>query len=462
MLKEKSVINAELFIGAQSIPVEVRYKSRYSILVRFENGISFKTGSEFDKIILTLDEEKIELGKCRLFVEPNINRFSGHLTFVKDIYNCESLLSKKKIIKLQSVFDNLPLILSYKNKIDAAFKDYTANLNYDLNVYKNIFDNLDKEYFEEPIEVKKAIQNTIIETEGRNFLDFLWAKMRELENLVLGFNKRQHESHGFYFRKQLWNIILISKIMRRTNLKPRGYAGDSEMMRLIYLNDAQGHSTFSKLMHLFPMEQPGAQAVRNRRKFIVEQLRSVKKNFSDKEKLKVLSVACGPAFELQDIFTAPQDFKKYHFTLLDQDQAALYEAAAIIDMVEKRMHSNVEVDYLTESVRTMITTREISKKWGQFHFIYSLGLFDYLTPPVAKAVLAKLYQILKPGGELIVGNFHTENKSRIFMEYWLDWVLYYRDEEDFLDLVNQDWGSQNSVLLEDTGTQMFLKIDKPE
>jgi len=462
MQAEQSVINAELIIGAESIQVEVRYNSRYSILVRFQNGISYKTGSEFDKIILTIDDEKIELGKCRLFVEPNINGFSGHLTFVKDVYNCESLLSKKKIIKLQSVFDNLPLILSYKNKIKDEFKDYTANLNYDLNVYKNIFDNLDKEYFDEPIEVKKAVQNIIIETEGRNFLDFLWTKMKELENLVLGFNKRQHESHGFYFRKQLWNIILISKIMRRTNLKPRGYAGDSEMMRLIYLNDAQGHSTFSKLMHLFPMEQPGAQAVRNRRKFIVEQLRSVNKKFSDKEKLKVLSVACGPAFELQDIFTTTQDFKKYHFTLLDQDQAALYEAAAIIDMVEKNMHSDVEVDYLTESVRTMITTREISKKWGQFDFIYSLGLFDYLTPPVAKAVLSKLYQILKPGGELIVGNFHTENKSRIFMEYWLDWVLYYRNEEDFLELVNPDWGSQNSVLLEDTGTQMFLKINKLE
>ena len=59
MQPEQSVINAELISGAQSIHVDVRYNSKYSILVRFKNGISYKTGSEFDKIILTIDDEKI-------------------------------------------------------------------------------------------------------------------------------------------------------------------------------------------------------------------------------------------------------------------------------------------------------------------------------------------------------------------------------------------------------------------
>lgn len=460
MKKEKLLVDAELVVGTEKIPIEARYNSKYSILVRFKNGSSYKTGSEFDKISLILNDETIELEKCRLFVEPNIDGFAGHLTFINDVYDFENLFFKKKVIKLQSIFDNLALILSYKNNIEDAFKDYTASLNYDLNVYKNIFDSLDRAYSDEPVEVKKEVQNAIIETEGRKFISFLNEKEEELKKIVSGFNKRQHESHGFYFRKQLWNIILCSKIMKRTNLKPRGYAGDSEMMRLIYLNNAQGRTTFSKLMHLYPMRHPGAEAVRNRRKLIVNLLDGVQKNFSEDEKLTVLSVACGPAFELQDIFATAQDFKKYHFTLLDQDRAALYEAATIIDQIEKSLQSDVEVDYLTESVRTMLTTRELNKKWGQFSFIYSLGLFDYLTPPVAKAVLAKLYQILKPGGEIIIGNFHIANKSRTYMEYWLDWVLYYRSEDEFLDLVNPDWDSENSVFLEDTGSQMFLHIKK--
>ncbi|GAH98529.1 unnamed protein product, partial [marine sediment metagenome] len=66
----------------------------------------------------------------------------------------------------------------------------------------------------------------------------------------------------------------------------------------------------------------------------------------------------------------------------------------------------IEVDYLNASVRTMLATRQLIKEWGQFDFIYSMGLFDYLTPPVATAVLGRLYQLLKPGGDMLIGNFH--------------------------------------------------------
>lgn len=460
MQKEKLLLNAELVLDNEKIAIEVRYNSKYSLLVRFKNDLSYKTGTVFDALKINVEEEAVDLGKCRLYVEPNIDGFAGHLTFVTDVYDFENLFQNQKLSKLQSVFDNLPIILSYKNNIDNVFKEYTANLNYDLNVYKNIFDSLDREFNDEPKNVKQEIQDAIIETEGRKFMDFLEDKLDELTQLVKGFDKRQHESHGFYFRKQLWNIILCSTMMKRTNLKPRGYAGDSEMMRLIYLNNAQGRSTFSKLMHLHPMGHPGAQAVRNRRKLIVNMLHAVWDKSTEEQKMKVLSVACGPAFELQDIFTKTDDFNRYHFTLLDQDRAALYEAATVIDEIEKRLQSEVEVRYLTESVRIILRTRELDKLWGQFSFIYTLGLFDYLTPPVAKAVLAKLYQIIKPGGELIVGNYHVSNKSRVYMEYWHDWVLFYRTEEDMLNLINPEWNAEHSVFFEETKSQMFLHIRK--
>jgi len=460
MEREKLELDGELILGKKKIPIQARYNSKYSILVKFENGINFQTRTEFDRLNLNVDGQTEELGNCSLFLEPNIDGYAGHITFNNDVFNFESLFIKKKQVKLQSVFLNLPLILSHKNNIKRSFKDYTAALNYDLNVYKNLFDGLDKEYVDEPEEVKKSVQKAIIATEGKKFMVFLEEKLDELSDLVSSFTKSEHEIHGFYFRKQLWNIILCSAMMKRTNLKPRGYAGDSEMMRLIYLNDAQGKSTFSKLMHLHPMGHAGAEAVRNRRKLIVEKLNGVQKKFSSKEKLKVLSVACGPAFELQDIITTAEDSRKYHFTLLDQDRAALYEAAIVIDQIEKTIQSQVEVEYTTESVRTMLTTRELNKEWGQFNFIYSLGLFDYLTPPVAKAVLAKLYQILSPGGEIIIGNFHEMNPSRIYMEYWFDWVLYYRSEEEFLELVNPEWNAKPDVFFENTKAQMFLHLKK--
>ncbi|GAH35656.1 unnamed protein product, partial [marine sediment metagenome] len=367
-----------------------------------------------------------------------------------------------RTVKLQTAFLNLPLVLAHKDKIKKSFKYYTANLTYDLNVYKNFFDELDTEYSKEPEDTQQLVQRAIINTEGRKFMCFLDEKLDELGHIVADFSKEEHERHGFYFRKQLWNIIICSPFMKRTNLKPRGYSGDSEIMRMIYLNDYEGESTFYKLMHKHPLEHSAAQAVRNRRKLISQMLNNIQNNDSilPQEKLKVLSVACGPAFEMKDNLLSPEDCEKYHFTLLDQDRDALFEAAKLINQIEKNLDSKIMVDYLNESVRTMLATPQLKWKWGQFHFIYSMGLFDYLTPPVATAVLGKLYQLLKPGGYMVIGNFHVSNSSRYYMEYWLDWAIYYRTEEEFMDLLRDAPSWEASILFEDTVSQMFLQIKK--
>jgi extracellular factor (EF) 3-hydroxypalmitic acid methyl ester biosynthesis protein len=119
----------------------------------------------------------------------------------------------------------------------------------------------------------------------------------------------------------------------------------------------------------------------------------------------------------------------------------------------------VKASFLKDSVRTMLSTSQISEKWGQYHYIYSMGLFDYLTPPVAVMVMNKLYELLLPGGYLLVGNFHVKNPSRFYMEYWCDWVLYYRTEDDMVGLLN-DASAEKTVTFEDSGSQMFLKIKK--
>ena len=253
-----------------------------------------------------------------------------------------------------------------------------------------------------------------------------------------------------------------SPIMRRTNLKPRGYSGDSEMMRMIYLKEEVGDSTFAKLLHRHPMEIPPAQAVRNRRELISQALEDTRRAnpLPSRDRFKVLSVACGPAFELNDLLRSPGDCKLYDFTFLDQDAYALSEAAALIDEIEKRLNTKVKVEYLQESVRTMLSTRRLASKLDQFHFIYSMGLFDYLTPPVAKAVLWNLYQLIQPKGEMIVGNFHVSNPCRIYMEYWGDWVLYYRTEEEFYNLLKRDTEAEKSITFDETGIQMFLQIKR--
>ncbi len=157
---------------------------------------------------------------------------------------------------------------------------------------------------------------------------------------------------------------------------------------------------------------------------------------------------------------SPEDGDRYRYVLLDQDRRALLEAAENIARREKALNIRLKVDYANESVRTMLSARKLEEQLGRFNFIYSMGLFDYLTPPVAKAVIQKLFQLLEPGGELIVGNFFISNPSKFYMEYWLDWVLYHRSEEEFRHLLDNKLAAQIDIIFEDTRSQMFLCVKK--
>ena len=176
----------------------------------------------------------------------------------------------------------------------------------------------------------------------------------------------------------------------------------------------------------------------------------------------MFSMACGSARELEDVLRSAEDVRDYRFTLLDQDEEALRQAATTLQAVEQRTGVAPESRLVRESVRTMLHSPGLAERLGRHHLLYAMGLFDYLTPPVARAVLARCYDLLLPGGELIVGNYHASNPTRVYMEYWADWVLYYRTEQDMLDLAAGLPGAQASVEFEETGCQMFLRVKKTE
>lgn len=457
------VIDAFLENGDHRILITAKYASRYSLWVKFQQDCKFN-GDDIFNLIIQNNGECLKIGPCRLIPDPAQNSHNGRLVFLRDIYDIQSLLSpQKKAVKIQSAFHDLPNLLAHKVAIKQSFKDFTSDLTYDLSVYKNLFDRLDSQYQEEPESIRKIIQRALINTEGQKFKRFLDEKLAELEILTADFSTEEHQRHGFYFRKQLWNFLMCSPLMARSNLKPRGYSGDSKIMKMIYLKDSPGDSTFSKLLQKHGLEHTAAQSVRNRITLIVKVLADFQKKAQahSPDKLKVMSVGSGPVFELQEILRSSHDCSKYNFVLFDQDPKALSEAAGLIQTIEKELNAKIDAEMIKGSIRTMLFSRAFKHKWGQFDFIYSLGLFDYFSSQVAKAVITRLYQILKPGGEMVLGNFHTSNPSRHYMEYWCDWVLNLRTEEEFTALASELPLANHSIIFEDTASQMFLHVKKP-
>jgi extracellular factor (EF) 3-hydroxypalmitic acid methyl ester biosynthesis protein len=362
----------------------------------------------------------------------------------------------------QSHFANLPLRLAYKSNIRPAFWDYTSALVYDLSVYQSAFDRFDGEIAGCVAGERRRLWEEMLAAEGRRFIDFFNRTLTELRGLVDGFSETEHQHHGYFFRRQVWNIILHIPFLTQTNLKPRGYPGDSELMQMIYRNDYEGRSTFGRLLHKACVELPAAQSVRNRKRMLVDFIRSLRASGGPPPgaPMRLLSIACGPAFELRDLFGSAADCGCFEVSLMDQDEKALAEAAAVQAEVAARVGAMPPVTFLNASVRTMLLSRRLSETWGRFHFIYALGLFDYLNPPVARALLKRLLPLLEPGGEMLVGNYHVGNVTKSSMDYWADWALLYRTEEEFLGLLPESSDTAARLLFEPTGCQMFLHIRK--
>ncbi len=438
--------------------------SRLSMRVEFEGDFRVADQTVFDCVEIDGEKRSWRLGRCRFAAEGGAARETcGRLVFLDDVYDCRSLVHEGRYVDLSGIFQNLPLVMAQRERIRPEFKDYCANLVYDLSVYKKFFDEQDRIISEEPDDVAHAAREVLLRTEGRRFLAFLDRKVVEMNAVVRGFTEEEHERHGFYLRRQVWPYLMASEFLKRTNLKPRGYAGDAELMLMLYENAYVGTYVFNQLMHKHPVETRAADAVRARRQLVPRVLHEVKERLGEllPHGFRVLSLAAGPATELEEIVRGRADAEVLDCTLLDQDPFALDLARETVRRLEAARGVRLSVRYVQDSVRTMLRTRDLSRDLGRHHFVYSMGLFDYLTAPVARAVLAKAYGLLLPGGTLLVGNYHVANPTRHHMAYWADWSLMYRTEEAFMALT--DGLSPASALIEfdDSRSQMFLRLEKP-
>lgn len=430
----------------------------FALRVRLDEALP--PGTAFERVVIALDSSSPVLGPAR-FMADSPSR-EGILVFTETAYDCEALFASGEVLDLGILRRRQELVMAMKERVSDEFKQYMADLIYDLGVYKQHLDALDARLDAHDGDARRMAEAAILNDEMPSFSAFLQKRLDTMERTIAAFSREDHEHHGFYLRRQIWDIILLSPFMARTNLRPRGYAGDSAMMQMIYENDFRGETLFAKLLYKFSLEHPASRSVRNRRALVARLIRDHHRTEKPSgEAIRFMSVACGPAFELDDLYSAADDVARFNCVLLDQDHEALDEARATVRSVEERLGTPMSVEYIEGSVRTMLRTADPAGQWGHFDFIYSMGLFDYLTPPTAKAVAEKIYSLLAPGGTMLIGNFHVANPSRWFMEYWHDWVLYYRTEEDMRALTAGTAAVNTSILFEDARAQMFLIARKP-
>jgi extracellular factor (EF) 3-hydroxypalmitic acid methyl ester biosynthesis protein len=259
-----------------------------------------------------------------------------------------------------------------------------------------------------------------------------------------------------YFHDRFGALIDLSPFAARCFHKPLGYAGDFEMMNMVYRNESLGGTLFGRALSRVVLDSEAARAVRNRAHYLAGKITSAAACSDAHRPARILSVAAGPAMELQQILRndpALLRAERAEIALLDQDAGALRHARERIETLATQAGVEVTLRCLNTTIKTVIA----EGLHGSYDLIYSAGLFDYLKERTARAAGARLVQALAPGGHALIGNFAVANPTRPLMELILDWPLHHRSASDLHRLFG-DIGAGVTVEQEATGVNLFAVI----
>jgi len=254
-----------------------------------------------------------------------------------------------------------------------------------------------------------------------------------------------------YIFKEAFPYFMRSRYLERSYFKPKGYAGDCNMIEMIYDNAPDGDGKIGRLIDQWSLDSVSCKAVRGRRKLLTGYMKTLCAPKKDgPEPIHIMSLACGPSRELCDFLSQCDYSDKIEVLCVDIDPEALEMSAKNT----RTVNHNANIRFMNENLIKWAFGK-VDQEFGTMDIIYSAGLLDYLDDKLFTAFVTRCYKHLKPGGHLIVGNFKS-GPDRIFMDHILDWKLIYREESDFKRLFGRTpFGKDITITAEKQGVNLF-------
>ena len=244
-------------------------------------------------------------------------------------------------------------------------------------------------------------------------------------DLVLDLYRVHEDGMADEVREEIQRAILSE--MRRSELgarmydKPRGYAGDFETIALMYRGSPSGSSPVGLVLDEALRAQAACHAVVHRRGLLAEEIGRTMAEAHGR-RAQVTSLACGPAAELFDVLSGPEG-GALAATCIDIDADAL-------EHVRRRLAASGAAMRLEQGNLVHLAFGRQKIAIPPQDLVYSVGLIDYFSDKFVVKLLDWIHGLLRPGGRVILGNFHPDNSSRGLMEIVFEWNLIHRTEAD--------------------------------
>jgi SAM-dependent methyltransferase len=246
-----------------------------------------------------------------------------------------------------------------------------------------------------------------------------------------------------HFRRIIKDSLTEKTLIGHGFVKPFGYPGDFTIIHAIYRNSVNPDPKYRN-WDLFFQDQPGAQAVRNRKEYFLKCCKELEE--SDRREVNVLILGCGPATDVKEFYSLYPD-SRMKFQLVDFDQHA-------IDFASKQNRRiNGSIEYFRINVLRF-------KPFKLYDLIWSAGLFDYFKEKHFIYLVNKYLKYLARDGEYVIGNFSHINPTKRLMEVLSDWYLHHRSKYDLIRMAVEADASEDQVTvdMEELGINLFLRI----
>jgi SAM-dependent methyltransferase len=236
----------------------------------------------------------------------------------------------------------------------------------------------------------------------------------------------------------------IDSIPGHAYLKPYGYAGDFEIIDKMYLKTTSSNPKLTK-WDLFYHQHAAAAAVRNRKTFFKTVL--AERASQTAGTCEVLDVASGPCRDILEYYEE-QGTTGVNFDCVEADLKAILHATKI------NYKFLPHITFYNKNIFRFQTEKK-------YDLIWSAGLFDYFDDKTFVRLVSRLCNYIKPGGELIIGNFAVGNPTEGYMESFLDWYLYHRSPEQLIQLAKATGNTaikNIKIDQEAAGVNLFMRI----
>jgi extracellular factor (EF) 3-hydroxypalmitic acid methyl ester biosynthesis protein len=344
--------------------------------------------------------------------------------------------------------------------ISPSFKAWVASLATYLESVQAFLCGEERSIASEDLSTRSALEKEILGVVAPDLARAVCSAASELGSLVEDLSEEEHATHRAFCRAHLGSFFARSPFMRRAQEKPLGYAGDYEMMNMLYRDHAEGADLFGRAMNLYATGEAAARANINRIDFLGAKIEACVREGAGR-RVRIASIGSGPGQEIHHLLaTRPALGAFLDIALIDQEERAIAYCERSLSPLAQRTGAVLRV--IPESVRRLLTGRALSSALGERDLIYSAGLFDYLSGRTFSALLATLYDALVPGGVLAVGNVAIGNPSRWAMEYFSEWFLIHRTSQDLTELGGglEPRPSVVRVESEPLGVNLFLVVER--